>query len=158
MDRIYRKTASLFSTACESGSVVSGAPEEVVQSLKSYGHNIGIAFQIVDDILDIQGNADEIGKPVGNDLLEGVLTLPSIMLLERSDEDNPVRALFEHNGQTAYLEKALEAIQNSTIIEDSYATVREYCLKAQSALKILPETPASHLLHQLCNYVMERRA
>ena len=157
LDRIYRKTASLFTTACEAGSVVSGADEEAVQALTSYGRNIGIAFQIVDDILDIQGNAEEIGKPVGNDLLEGVLTLPSIMLLEQSTEDNPVKALFENKGQDGYLKQAIEAIQNSSIIDDSYATVREYCLRAQKALSALPESPALHSLHQLCNYVMERR-
>ena len=73
-NRIYRKTASLFHTAAESGAILSGAPEETVRALEEYGYNIGMAFQIVDDILDVQGSAEEIGKPVGNDLLQGVLT------------------------------------------------------------------------------------
>ena len=86
-DRIYRKTASLFRTAAESGAILGGAPEEGIDALSQYGYNIGMAFQIVDDILDVSGDAEEIGKPVGNDLLQGVLTLPSIKLLERHPND-----------------------------------------------------------------------
>ncbi|MFQ5861086.1 MAG: polyprenyl synthetase family protein, partial [Dehalococcoidia bacterium] len=75
-ERIYRKTASLFQTAAESGAILSGAPEETVEALHTYGFNLGMAFQVVDDILDFEGDATEIGKPVGHDLLNGVLTLP----------------------------------------------------------------------------------
>ena len=65
-----------------------------MQALKDYGRHIGMAFQIVDDILDVLGSTDEIGKPVGHDLLQGVLTLPTIKLIERYPDDNPVKALF----------------------------------------------------------------
>ena len=68
LERICNKTASLFSTAGESGAILSGAPDDVVQALKRYSHNIGMAFQIVDDILDFEGDEEEVGKPVGNDL------------------------------------------------------------------------------------------
>ena len=98
-DRIYRKTASLFRTATESGALLSGAPESTVQALESYGYNVGMAFQIVDDILDIRGKTEEIGKPVTNDLLQGVLTLPTIMLIERYPEDNPIEEIFASNGR-----------------------------------------------------------
>ena len=93
-ERIYRKTASLFCTSAETGSILSGAPENHVQALRRYGYNVGMAFQIVDDLLDIQGDASEIGKPVGNDLLQGVLTLPTIMLIERYPDDHPIDRLF----------------------------------------------------------------
>ena len=96
--RIYEKTASLFSTAAESGAVLSGGPESLVQSLKTYGHNLGMAFQIVDDILDFQGTEEEIGKPVGSDLRQGTLTLPTILLMERYPDDNPVEKLFAAGG------------------------------------------------------------
>ena len=86
--RIYEKTASLFCTAAESGAVLSGGPEDMVQCLKAYGHNLGMAFQIVDDILDFEGTEEEIGKPVGNDLLQGTLTLPTLLLMERYPDDN----------------------------------------------------------------------
>ena len=68
LKRIYKKTASLFTTAAESGAVLSGAPEHTIQALRDYGYNLGMAFQIIDDILDFNGLREEIGKPVGNDL------------------------------------------------------------------------------------------
>ena len=64
-----------------------------MQALRDYAYNIGMAFQMVDDLLDIQGDAQELGKPVGSDLAQGVLTLPTIMLLERYPKDNPIQAL-----------------------------------------------------------------
>ena len=157
-DRISRKTASLFRTAAETGAILSGAPEETVQALQSYGYNIGMAFQIVDDILDVQGNTEEIGKPVANDLVQGVLTLPAIMLMEKYPVDNPVEALFrrgDHEGGDS-LTKALEMVQSSGIIEDCYGVVREYCLRASRAIEPLPEGPARHSLLEIARYVMER--
>ena len=157
-DRIYHKTASLFSTSAETGAILSGASEESVQALKSYGRNIGMAFQIVDDILDVQGNAEEIGKPVGNDLLQGVLTLPTIMLLERYPAENPIVEFFRHGDheRTDGLKRALEMIQNSEIIEDCYTVVRDYCLTASKAIDSFPDSPAQRSLLDLSHYVMER--
>ena len=157
-DRIFRKTASLFRTAAETGAILGGAPEETVQALQRYGYNIGMAFQIVDDILDVQGNPDEIGKPVGNDLLQGVLTLPSIMLVDRYPKENPVEELFQRNngGSGDSLKRALEMIQNSNIIEDCYAVARNYCIKADEAIELLPDGLAHRSLADLAHYMMER--
>ena len=157
-DRIFRKTASLFRTAAETAAILGGASEETVQALQRYGYNIGMAFQIVDDILDVQGNPDEIGKPVGNDLLQGVLTLPSIMLMDRYPKDNPVEELFQRNngGGDDSLRRALEMIQNSDIIADCYAVARDYCSKADKAIESLPYGPAHRSLADLAHYMMER--
>ena len=157
-DRIFRKTASLFRTAAETGAILGGASEETVQALQRYGYNIGMAFQIVDDILDVQGNPDEIGKPVGNDLLQGVLTLPSIMLVDRYPKDNPVEELFQrkNGGGGDSLKRALEMIQNSDIIADCYAVARDYCSKADKAIESLPDGPAHRSLADLAHYMMER--
>ena len=157
-DRIYRKTASLFRTAAETGAILGGASEEIVQALESYGYNIGMAFQIVDDILDVQGDFEEIGKPVGNDLLQGVLTLPTIMLMERYPTDNPIQEFFQtedHESGDGF-RKALEMIQNSGIIGDCYSVVQDYCLKAGSAIESLPDGPAQRSLLDLSRYVIER--
>ena len=158
-DRIYRKTASLFLTAAETGSILAGAPEKTVQALHSYGYNIGMAFQIVDDILDVQGNSEEIGKPVGNDLLQGVLTLPAIMLIERYPQDNPVEEIFRksNDGGGQGLAKALEMIQNFGIIDDCYSVVQDYCTIAEEAIESLPNCPARRSLLELTGYVMERK-
>jgi heptaprenyl diphosphate synthase/octaprenyl-diphosphate synthase len=155
--RIYDKTASLFSTAAESGAVLSGAPESLVQSLKSYGYNLGMAFQIVDDILDFQGTEEEIGKPVGNDLLQGTITLPSILLIERYPDDNPIKKLFENVENDGSLKRAIEMIQNSDIISESYSVAADLCHKATQALEPLPESSYKHSLMDLSAYVMERR-
>ena len=156
-ERIYRKTASLFKTAAESGAILGGAPEEAVQALSAYGYNIGMAFQIVDDILDVRGNADEIGKPVGNDLLQGVLTLPTIMLLERYSNENPIKELFANRGQQSYLKEALGMIQGSSIVNECYAEAEGYCARAKEAISPLPKSPALTSLQTLANYVTERR-
>ena len=157
-DRIYRKTASLFRTAAETGAILGGAPEETVEALKSYGCNIGMAFQIVDDILDVEGNTGEIGKPVGNDLLQGVLTLPAIMLMEKYPLENPIEELFhqENHGGEESLKKVLAMIQDSRTIEDCYAVARDYSLKASAAVQSLPDSPAQRSLVALSHYVRDR--
>lgn len=155
-DRIYRKTASLFCTAAETGAALSGAAETQVQALRDYGYNIGMAFQIVDDLLDLQGEERELGKPVGNDLLQGVLTLPTILLLERYPADNPIPALFQNPQQDGNLRRALELIHNSSIIPDCFAIVRDYCDRANGALTLLPPGSCRDSLESLADYVRER--
>lgn len=155
-DRIYRKTASLFCTAAETGAVLGGAPEPQVQALRQYGYNIGMAFQMVDDLLDVQGDASELGKPVGNDLLQGILTLPSIMLLERYPENNPVEALFRERTHDGHLQQALEMINNSGIVSDCYTEIRQYCAQAARALDILPARESRQSLLNLTDYIWER--
>ena len=155
-DRIYRKTASLFCTAAETGAVLGRAPEPQVQALRDYGYNIGMAFQMVDDLLDVQGDATELGKPVGNDLLQGVLTLPSIMLLERYPENNPIEALFRERSHDGHLQQALEMINNSSIVSDCYQEIRQYCTQAAQALESLPDCESRQSLLHLTDYIRER--
>ena len=157
LDRIYSKTASLFSTAGESGAVLSGAPTEVVEALKEYSYNLGMAFQIVDDILDFQGTEEEVGKPVGNDLSHGILTLPAVIVMERYPEHNPIADLFQHPDDETHLKRSVEMIQNSSAIEDSYSMARQFCGKAVDALATLPRTPHRDSLEELVDYVLSRR-
>ena len=155
-ERIYRKTASLFRTATETGAILSGAAEPQIQALSAYGYDIGMAFQMVDDLLDVRDDAAELGKPVGSDLLQGVLTLPSIMLLERYPENNPIEALFRDRRQDGNVERALDMIHNSSILTDCYTVVREYCERATNCLDILPDCPARRSLQELPDYIWER--
>ena len=155
-DRIYRKTASLFCTAAETGAVLSGATEEQIQALRAYGYNIGMAFQIVDDLLDLQSTEDELGKPVGNDLLQGVLTLPTILLLERYPVNNPIPELFREPEKDGKLQQALDMINNSTIVADCFSIIREYCDKACQSLETLPQCASRDSLETLAEYVRER--
>jgi heptaprenyl diphosphate synthase/octaprenyl-diphosphate synthase len=156
-ERIYNKTASLFRTAAESGAILSGAPDETVRALDSYGYNIGMAFQIVDDILDFEGTEEEFGKPVGNDLLQGTLTLPTILLMERYPDDNPVKRLFQNVEPDGNLKRAVEMIQSLDIIPQVYSIAAELHQKAVQALEPLPDSIYKRSLVDLAAYAMERR-
>ena len=158
LKRIYNKTASLFTTASESGAILSGAPEDVVQALKAYGYNLGMAFQIVDDILDFDGTQEEIGKPVGSDLAHGVMTLPAIMASERFPSEDAIRGLFDSPDYPARLQRVVELIQDSSIIADSYEEARSFCGKALTAIEDLPRNSSRESLEELVEYVIERRA
>jgi geranylgeranyl pyrophosphate synthase len=155
--RVSGKTASLFSLATESGAILSEAPEKSVQALKDYGYNLGISFQIVDDILDFTSTKEELGKPVGSDLAHGTLTLPSMLLLERYPEDNPVKQLFENRDNQENVERAIELIRNSSIAEDCYQVASEYCVKANSTLELIPDHTSRQALTLLADYIIYRK-
>jgi len=158
LQRISGKTASLFSMATESGAVLSHAPEKQVKALKEYGYNLGIAFQIVDDILDFTATEDEMGKPIGSDLAQGTFTLPAMLFLERYPRNNPVRKLFQNKGnRQENIRLAVESIRNSPIVPDCYAKASGYCAQACKNLKQLPDNPALQPLTELANYVVYRK-
>lgn len=153
--RIYSKTASLFSLSTQSGAILSKAPEESVTVMKEYGDNLGIAFQIVDDILDFTSTEEAMGKPVGSDLTQGTLTLPAMLLMERYPHDNPIERLFE-TGDRSNVAQAIEMVLNSTIIDDCYKTASEYCKRACRKLNLLPDTVSRQALYDLTKYVVKQ--
>jgi geranylgeranyl pyrophosphate synthase len=153
--RIYSKTASLFSLATQSGAILGQAPEDAVAVMKGYGDNLGIAFQIVDDILDFTSTEAVMGKPVGSDLLQGTLTLPAIMLLERHPDDNPVQKVFETKDKKDAA-KAIRMVLNSSIIDDCYKVAWEYRDRACDRLELLPDSVTRRALHDLAEFVVKR--
>jgi len=154
--RIYGKTASLFSLSTQSGAILSQAPEESITIMKEYGDNLGIAFQIVDDILDFTSTETAMGKPVGSDLLQGTLTLPALMLLERYPDDNPVKKHFETRDKK-YVSQAIDMVLNSSIIDDCYEVAREYSQSGCRNLHLLPETESRQAFYGLGEYVVKRK-
>ena len=155
--RVSKKTAALFSMATESGAALSQAPEESIQILIEYGYNLGIAFQIVDDILDVIGTEEEMGKPVGSDLAQGTLTLPAMLLLEHYPEDNPVKKLFQDHSRQENIGLAMELIRNSSITQECYKVASDYCARACHNLNLLPHNAARQALVDLVDYVLSRR-
>ena len=155
--RISCKTAALFIMATESGAVLSSAPKKSIKILHDYGHNLGIAFQIVDDILDFIGTAEEVGKPVGSDLLQGTLTLPAMMLVERYPRDNPVKRLFSGGDKEENITQAIDMIRNSNIIQECFDVAVEYQKKAFKDLNKLPNGKAQESLMNLADYIVTRR-
>ncbi len=157
LHRIISKTASLFSLATESGAILSQAPGKLVKALKEYGYNLGIAFQIVDDIMDFIGTEEEMGKPVSSDLAQGTLTLPAMLLLERYPEDNPVRELFQNRNKQENIKLAIELVRSSSIVQECYTVASDYCARACRSLNLLPENASRQSLINLANYVIERK-
>jgi len=157
LQRIAGKTASLFATACEGGALVAEVPAPWREALRDYGHHLGMAFQIVDDILDFTGDEAELGKPVGSDLLQGTLTLPSLLLMQRYPEDNPVQRYFRER-RPELVREAVAMVRDSEIPEESYAMARRFGEGALAALSTLPDTEARRTLAGLVEYVLRRRS
>ena len=163
LERISSKTASLFSLATESGAILSQAPEESIQVLKEYGFNLGIAFQIVDDVLDFIGTEEELGKPIGLDLAQGTLTLPAMFLLERYPEDNPLKELF-HNpdmpegDKQQKISEIIELVSSSSVVEQCYKVASDYAGKACHQLGRLPDNPSRKALEDLADLVISRKS
>ncbi len=155
--RISSKTASLFSLATESGAILSQAPEKSVEIMKGYGYNLGIAFQIVDDILDFIGTEKEMGKPIGSDLAQGTLTLPAMLLMERYPDDNPVKRLFHNEEKQKNIELAIELVRDSSIVQECYRVASDYCSKACHNLNLLPDNAGRQALINLANFVVSRK-
>jgi len=161
IQRISGKTAALFSMATETGAILSDAPEESIEILGEYGYNLGIAFQIVDDILDFTGSEEEMGKPIGSDLAQGTLTLPSMLLLEHYPEDNPVQSLFEPGlwkmgNKQEHIKQAIELIRNSSIAQECQSIASDYCARAYRNLDRLPDNSNRQALVELAHYVTDR--
>ncbi len=155
--RIAQKTASLFCMSTESGAALSQAPKESIQILIEYAYNLGIAFQIVDDILDFVSTEAELGKPVGSDLAQGTLTLPSILLMQRYPEDNPVKRLFQGEDKEKNIKLAIEIVTGSTIIKECYQVASDYGARTRQNLKRLPDTPSRRALAQIADYIIQRK-
>ena len=153
--RIYRKTGSLFSLSTQSGAILGKAPEEAVTIMKEYADNLGIAFQIVDDILDFTSTEEALGKPVGSDLRQGTLTLPAILVIERNPQDNPVKRFFESRDK-GDAEEAIDTVRNSGTIKECYKIAGEYCDKACRNLKGLPQNVSRQALYDLVEFVISQ--
>ena len=154
---IELKTAVLIAASLKIGAILGGASQRDGEDLYKYGRNLGIAFQIVDDILDFIGTEEELGKPVGSDLAQGTLTLPAMILLERYPEDNPVKKLFQNPGKQENVELAMDMVRNSSIPDECYKVASDYSAKACHNLKLLPHDIACQSLADLADYIISRR-
>ncbi|MFN8682708.1 polyprenyl synthetase family protein [Paracoccus sp. P2] len=153
------KTAALFSAATEAGAVVAGADPAVQRALFDYGDALGIAFQIVDDLLDYGGSTTTIGKNVGDDFRERKLTLPVIKAIARADEAE--RAFWERTiGQgrqdEADLATALEILRRREALEAARADAIAWAGRAKAALQAAPDQPLRRILADLADFVVSR--
>lgn len=157
--RIYAKTASVFEAATEAGAVVGRATEDEISALAECGRQVGSAFQIVDDILDFVGDSAHIGKPVGGDLRQGLVTLPALYFLEEHPNHPDLRALLNgHMGDAAITARVVEAVSNSGAIRASLNEARDFANRGLAALDTLrsPAGPYADSLRGLADYVVSR--
>jgi len=157
--RIYSKTAALFAAAAEIGAVLSDAPEDEVQSLRQYGRQIGMAFQVIDDILDMQATSQELGKPSGADLRQGTVTLPTMLYLASASESDheAVRRLVEDEDRYDELaDEIIAKIARSGALDEAHRVARQFADEAKAALVAFPDTPAHKSLLDLADFAVER--
>ncbi len=155
---ISAKTASLMSAMCELGSMVGDPAYR--DRLMAYGYALGMAFQVVDDILDYTGSADVTGKPSGQDLREHKVTLPLIVALRDFDREErlAVNAVFaDPEPDNAPIERVIAATDARGGIEFARAKARQFADQALAAIKELPQSPSASALAEAVNYVVERR-
>jgi heptaprenyl diphosphate synthase len=160
-DEYYRsieaKSAALFATAMEMPGILAGAAEEKVRALAGYGRDLGLAFQIVDDVLDLTGDESELGKPAGSDLRQGLITLPTLHYLQEAGEDALVREVLAGRHDDRRVAAAIQAIRSSGAVEASLAEGRAHARQAQQALEVFPPSAARQTLHALAEFVVNRR-
>ncbi|GIV75939.1 polyprenyl synthetase family protein [Litorilinea aerophila] len=164
--RIYAKTASLFCAATEAAAVLAGSPAPVVEQLKQYGYNLGMAFQIVDDILDFTGDADSLGKPAGSDLRQGTLTLPFFHFIQQHPQPDQVVARMDdayrqaEDGDESTLHRIVAEIvaelRASSAIEAARGEAITFLDRARANLAHLPDNEYKVSMLDLCDFVVQR--
>jgi octaprenyl-diphosphate synthase len=159
LEVIKAKTAKLFSAAAEVSPVVAGRPAAECAALASFGMNLGIAFQLVDDALDYGGTAAKLGKAVGDDFREGKITLPVILAFLRGDEAERGfwrRALEALEQNDADLQRAIELLHRHNALFDTLERARHYGAMARDALGLFADSPVKRALVETVDFAIER--
>jgi geranylgeranyl pyrophosphate synthase len=155
--RIYAKTASLFELAATSPALLLEAPAETVERLRCFGYSIGMAFQIVDDILDFTGAQATVGKPVASDLRQGLVTLPALYYLAFAPEDSTFLTLL--NGglvKEMEIDRLVESIRLSGAIQKSVEEAAWHVQRGLEILQTFPDTVERRALEDLADYIINR--
>lgn len=159
LDVIRAKTATLFAAACEIGAVVAERPQVEAEALKSYGLNLGIAFQLIDDVLDYSARRESLGKNIGDDFREGKITLPIVLAFRRGTEAErefwrcTLERLAQKDGD---LDHAIELMERHGALRDTVSRARHYGAIARDALGIFPDTVEKRALVDLIDFCIER--
>ena len=156
--RIYAKTASLFEMSALAASMVATEDEEVRASMKTFGYEVGMAFQIVDDILDFTGEQSAVGKPIGSDLLNGLVTLPAIYYAEENPNNEDILSLPEGGWKdTDRVQRLVDGIRQSEAIKLAMKEARESINRALGALEDAPAVPEKEALEDLAKFIVDRK-
>jgi len=156
---IRAKTAELFGAACEVGPALGGRAKDEQSACRSFGMNLGIAFQLVDDALDYGGKAAKLGKNVGDDFREGKITLPVVLSFRRGSENERTfwrRALEKGEATAADLEQAIGLMAKHRALEDTVQRARHYGAIAKDALALFPASPMKEALEEAVEFCIAR--
>ncbi len=161
--RIYGKTASLFAGSAEMGAIIGNAPEIEVQALRQYGSDIGMAFQIVDDVLDLRAGAGQLGKPAGHDLTQGTVTLPTIIyaagLTQPSEAATRLEAVVSGEiDEPAEVERVVEEIRSSGALDEAMDEATRFADRSKARIAATPDPETRDMLEQVADVVCERSA
>jgi octaprenyl-diphosphate synthase len=160
MEIITAKTAALMRAACNSGAMVAGADEKTVQHLGDFGSNLGIAFQLMDDLLDYTSSEEVFGKPVGKDLKEGKITLPLVYFvseLERAEVERLAELFKSQKASDQDYQDLVRRVRVNGAIERVRSEASEYVARAGELLKLFPDSPVKQGLLELGGYILTRR-
>jgi len=156
--RIYAKTASLFEMSARAAALVSPVDERIVEAMREFGYEIGMAFQIVDDILDFTGDPTAVGKPLGSDLLQGLVTLPAIYFSEDYPEDPDVLLLSEGGwSNQERMERLVHAIRQSDAIRRALREAETFVEHALEKLAPFHPSIERTALEELTRYIVDRK-
>ena len=156
--RIYAKTASLFEMSARAAAMVSPVDEEMVETMRNFGYETGMAFQIADDILDFSGDQTAVGKPLGSDLLQGLVTLPAIYYAEANPDDPDVKLLAEGGwANQDRMERLVNSIRQSDAIQRSMQEAEGFIKRALEKLSPLHSGIERNALEELAKYIIDRR-
>lgn len=156
---ITKKTASLIAAACRCGALVSQAPAEAVEALTSYGYNLGCAFQIVDDVMDLTASSDRIGKPVGLDLMEGTVTLPVLAAMKHSVYGRGIAEMLSKQAVDAETASEIaDLTRKAGGVDYALNVAKQHVDRATSALSALPRSEAAGTLRWLAGAVLSHEA
>lgn len=154
---IAKKTGIFLECCCKSGAAISGADEGQIAAVGEYGLNLGYAFQIVDDILDFCGDVTAMGKPRGEDLRQGNITIPVILLLKHREYGEWCKSIILKKEYTANdIEDITSALKESGIVEECFCTARSHIDKAKEKLQLMPQSRYTTLLHNMADMLQAR--
>jgi geranylgeranyl pyrophosphate synthase len=155
--RIYAKTASLFEMTSRAAAMISPVNESTIEAMRKFGYETGMAFQIVDDILDFTGEQSTVGKPVGSDLLNGLVTLPAIYYAEACPDDENVKSLRDGGwGNQERMQRLVESIRKTDAVKKAMEEAKQHAAHALQTLEDFESSPERDGLENLVKYIVDR--
>ena len=155
--KIGSKTAALFEAACKSGIAVAGGTPEQIAAMGQFGYDLGLAFQIVDDVLDFTGNEQTLGKPAGNDLREGTLTLPLIYAVAQSSSPLLRELARTNSPDPASVDALVDEVIRANGVGRAMHEAQRIVQRAKSRLDLFPTSLTTRALNDICDFVLSRQ-